>query len=1013
MGLQSELMYLNCHSYFSFLYGTLSPEKLLQEAKKYGVERFVLTDINNTSGCLEMSRLNRNRQFSPIFGIDFRNDLTQQFIGIAQNQDGFEQLNRLLSKHLKDETPFKDKCEIRKDVLIIYPFKNDADFDLASNEFIGINHKDIHYLRLKKWDAYQDKMVILHSVSFADADDFKLHQLLRAIRKNTIISKIQENDLACADEVFFDEQTFMNHYGDYPKLLQNTFSLLESCEVIDFDLGKNKNKSVYSAHPDKMQARKLDYQKLVDLVEEGAKYRYKNINQKVKDRIEKELKVINEGHYVSYFLINHDIVSYAQKRGFYYIGRGSGANSIVAYCLKITDVDPIELDLYFERFLNVFRKTPPDFDIDFSWQDRDEIIRYIFDKYGTDYTCLQATYTTFQANSTYRELGKVYGLPTSEIEEITNRIKLGDVPDEKKEKLYYQIYDYGRKLKDFPKNLSIHAGGILISDKPIYRYTATSHPPKGFPICQFDMYNAEDLGLYKFDILSQRGLGHIKDTLSIVKQNRGVEIDIHDTSKFMKDEKIARHLAKGNLVGCFYVESPAMRMLLEKLACKDYLTLVAASSIIRPGVAQSGMMREYVSRHHLPDKGKSIAHPVLWDLMEDTYGVMVYQEDVIKVAYHFAGLSLGESDVLRRGMSGKYRSREEFQKVRDQFFENCIKMGRSLALTIEVWRQIESFAGYSFAKGHSASFAVESYQSMYLKAYFPLDFMVGVINNFGGFYRTGLYVHEAKKAGAQIEAPCLNQSEWLTSIQGEVIFLGFIHVKGLESRLIESALRERASNGHFLSINDFADRVNVGLEQLVILIRIGAFRFTGKSKQALLWDAHFLMNKKPSQTIQNRLFKSPSQSNFEIPDLHHDERNDLLDELELLEFTLSSPFKLIAQQTIRGILAHEIPDYLGKEIEIMGQLVTSKYTRTKNGETMFFGTFLDREGGWINTVLFPNVAAKCSLKGFWGCYLMKGKVTKEFNFFTIEVSFIEKLKWWNAMHSEDETENSVVNLIPS
>nr|MBC7613214.1 PHP domain-containing protein [Pseudopedobacter sp.] len=355
-------MYLNCHSYFSFLYGTLSPENLLQQAKQHGVERFVLTDINNTSGCLEVSRLNKKNQFSPILGIDFRNDLTQQFVGIAKNQDGFEKLSRLLSEHLKNETPFDYKCEVKEDVFIIYPFKNDVDYYLEDHEFIGINYKDLHYLKLDKWNSYQDKMVILHSVSFANEADFKLHQLLRAIKKNTIISKIEMDDLACADEVFFDEQAFMHHYGDYPELIQNTFNLLESCEVIDFELGKNKNKSTFYTHSDKRLAKEADYQKLVALVEDGAKYRYQHINQKVRDRIEKELEVIKNGNYISYFLINHDIISYAQKRGFYYIGRGSGANSIVAYCLKITDVDPIELDLYFERFINVFRKTPPDFD---------------------------------------------------------------------------------------------------------------------------------------------------------------------------------------------------------------------------------------------------------------------------------------------------------------------------------------------------------------------------------------------------------------------------------------------------------------------------------------------------------------------------------------------------------------------------------------------------------------------------------------------------------------------------
>ncbi|MBC7653612.1 MAG: DNA polymerase III subunit alpha [Oligoflexus sp.] len=987
-------MFLNCHSYFSFLHGTLSPKKLLQQAKKHGVERFVIADINNTSGCLETLRLNKKRSFSLILGTDFRNEISQKFVGIAKNQDGFEKLNRFLSKHLKEELPFDDKCEIRDDVFIIYPFKKDAEYDLDDNEFIGINYKDLHFLKLEKWNSYREKIVILHSVSFAGEKDFQLHKVLRAIQKNTIISKIKNEDLALADEVFLDEQTFGSYYGEHPQIIKNTFDLLENCELIDFELGVNKNKSRFDNHVDKEVSEILDYEKLVYLVEKGAKYRYKEITQIVRNRIDKELKVIREGKYVSYFLINHDIISFAQSKDFYYIGRGSGANSVVAYCLKITDVDPINLDLYFERFINVFRKTPPDFDIDFSWQDRDEVISYIFKKYGLEHTCLQATYTTFQSNSSLRELGKVYGLPNGEIEGLIENVKNGFVPDKKKNGLDFEICNYASQIKDFPKNLSIHAGGILISELPIYRYTATSHPPKGFPICQFDMYNAEDLGLYKFDILSQRGLGHIKDTLAIVKKNQGISIDIHDIQKFMKDKKIVKHLEKGNLVGCFYVESPAMRMLLAKLQCKDYLTLVAASSIIRPGVAQSGMMREYILRHHALDKGKSVAHPVLWEIMSDTYGVMVYQEDVIKVAYHFAGLTLSESDVLRRGMSGKYRSREEFQKVKDKFFSNCDEMGRERSLTTEVWRQIESFAGYSFAKGHSASFAVESYQSMYLKAHFPLEFMVGVINNFGGFYHTGLYVREVQKAGAKVEAPCLNHSDWLTSINDDVIFLGFILVKGLESKLIQIVLNERECCGLFKSINNFVDRVAINLEQLIILIRIGAFRFTGKSKQALLWDAHFLMNKRPSQVIQSKLFKTESKSDFKIPDLYYDKRNDMLDELELMDFMLSSPFELMVEQQWKGIKAKDIPNKVGQEIEIVGQLVTTKYAKTKHGETMFFGTFLDENGDWIDTVLFPEIAAKFSFKGK-GCYLIKGKVTEEFNFFTVEVSEMKKSGWWN------------------
>ena len=265
----------------------------------------------------------------------------------------------------------------------------------------------------------------------------------------------------------------------------------------------------------------------------------------------------------------------------------------------------------------------------------------------------------------------------------------------------------------------------MIAEKSIHYHTGTFLPPKGFATTQFDMVVAEDIGLHKFDILSQRGLSKIQDALHIVRKNKPEDIllDIRNLQAFKQDEKIKSILRNGRAMGCFYVESPAMRMLLKKLKVDTYLGLVAASSIIRPGVSNSGMMREYIVRFTDPER-RQAAHPVLLDIMPDTFGVMVYQEDVIKVAHYFAVLSLGEADVLRRGMSGKFRSREEFKNVENQYFENCKARGYSLELAQDIWRQIESFAGYAFAKGHSASYAVESYQSLYLKAHYPLEYMV-------------------------------------------------------------------------------------------------------------------------------------------------------------------------------------------------------------------------------------------------------------------------------------------------
>ncbi|MGH2644282.1 MAG: DNA polymerase III subunit alpha, partial [Chitinophagaceae bacterium] len=569
------------------------------------------------------------------------------------------------------------------------------------------------------------------------------------------------------------------------------------------------------------------------------------------DRLRSELDTIFKLGFTSYFLINYDFVIFAGSQGYYHVGRGSGANSIVAYCLGITDVDPIELNLYFERFLNPERTSPPDFDIDFSWTDRDEVTDYIFKRYGRQYVALLGSFPTFKHDAVIRQLGKVFGLPDEEIKTLqrTNH------PTDKYGKW---IAKYGAMMKGFPSNPSIHPCGVLISEKPVQNYAMTFMPPKGFPTTYMDMFAAEDIGLNKFDVLSQRGLGHIRETLRLVKQNKGLDINIHDFKNFRKDEKIKAQIREANTIGCFYIESPAMRQLLKKLRCDDYITLVAASSIIRPGVAQSGMMREYIYRYHHRDKIKYL-HPLFEEHLSETFGVMVFQEDVIKIAHYYGGLSLGKADILRRAMSGKYRSNNQFQMIKDEFFDSSKKMGRDEKTTAEIWRQMESFAGYSFNKAHSASFAVESYMSLYLKTYFPKEFMVAVINNFGGFYSRELYFLELLKTGGIIKAPCINNSGNYTNIIGDDVYVGFIHIKSLQEKLVEEILEDRKKDGPYLHLQDFIERIHPGLEQVNTLISIGAFRFTGKSKKQLLWEANFLQKKsQPALHVGKVLFEEPA-----------------------------------------------------------------------------------------------------------------------------------------------------------
>jgi DNA polymerase-3 subunit alpha len=960
-------MYLNCHTYFSFKYGTLSVERLFNEARRCGVHKLVLTEINNTASYIEMLRMcqehaaNANGlnkfggeafDLTIIPGIEFRNGHEFRFIGIPRNNTGFEELTRYLSFLNESGKTVPARAPQFSNVFVIYRFQAVSPEELTEHEFIGVTKNELTKFKMSPAADFKKRFVALHPVTFENKIDFNIHRLLRAIDNNTLLSKLPVSQQAQPDEVMLPEREFGEIFSSHPELIANSRSLLDQC-AFEYELGGDKNKKHVKGNEES------DWQYLVENAWKGFTPRYGERNAMLVERMERELRIIRSKGFCSYYLIAYDLIQFASSQGFDYVGRGSGANSMVAYCLGITNVDPIELNLYFERFLNEERTSPPDFDIDFAWDNRDAIYNYIFTKYGKEHVCLLGTHVTFQGRAVLRELAKVFGLPKSEIDDLVDHPK----ELEHRDQITELIFRYAGYMKDFPSNLSIHAGGVLITEKPVYAYTATAFPPKGYPISHFEMHAAEDIGIYKFDILSQRGLGHLKEAVSRVKKNQGVDVDITRFREFKIDPKIRELLRRSKTMGCFYVESPAMRMLLGKLRCEDYLTLVAASSIIRPGVASSGMMKAYIERFHLTRNGGTYEsiHPKMDELMSETFGVMVYQEDVIKVAHHFAGLSLTQADVLRRGMSGKYRSRQEFQLVKDEFFSNCQRLGHPQKVIDRVWFEIESFSGYSFAKGHSASYAVESYQSLYLKAHYPLEFMVGVINNFGGFYKTEFYVHEARMNGGEIVAPCVNNSDRLTGIDGTRIYLGFIHIKSLESRIAHQIQEERKRSGKFRTLADFLTRVPMGLEQARILIRIDALRFTGKDKQRLLWETMLFYSQAKTRNPAAQLFGA-EPTEFPLPALQRNSLEDAFDEIELLGFPLCDPFNLLETEDRGDANAVDLIDRVGRIVHIVGYMVTVKETWTRSREYMNFGTFLDKNGDVFDTVHFPNIAKQYPLR---------------------------------------------------
>ncbi len=1147
-------MYLNTHSWFSFKYGIHKPEALLEEAARIGLRTLALTDICSTAGIPDFVRLAPKYGIRPVAGIEFRHPTGHPgqgcgmlYIGLAKNNEGFRQLNELLSPHLLDGEPLPPSAPLRMtaapDAFFILPFSTPPR-PLHPNERIGIKPSELTRLPFSPWAGQPDSLVALLPVTFSAPRDFNVHRLLRTMAHNTLLSLLPAEALASPDETFRSAAEVRAIYRDFPHLVHNAERLLAQCHIV-FD-GTDKTPKVFGA------SAAGDREQLHRLAREGLCYRYPGTPANAVARMERELDVIERMGFISYFLINHDIVRFARSRGFFHVGRGSGANSLVAYCLGITDVDPIELDLYFERFISTARRKPPDFDIDFSWKDRDEVFRYIFNKYNGPAPCPSgapgsgyngfhaaqvATYTSFQWRGAVRELGKAVGLPPAEIDALSDPHRSrygGGHPSEQvrngdTDRVVRAVVHYAQRIIGMPHQFGVHVGGILVSEEPITCYSALHRPPKGFPVVQFSLLEAEDLGLHKFDILSQRGLGHIRDAVEMVKGgcvascqvsgngDRGFEsishrhpatdnqqpatsirhktsdigqrttsirhktsdnqqltsdnqqrtsdnqqpatsirhrtsdnqqltttIDIHAIPAFKQDPAIKELLRTGDTVGCFYVESPGMRMLLKKLRVEDYLTLVAASSIIRPGVAESGMMREYILRHNDPERRKRAPKELL-EIMPETYGVMVYQEDVLKVAHHYAGLSLEEADLLRRGMTARFRDRPEFKAVERKFFANCKERGHPEQQTHEIWRQIESFASFSFAKGHSASYAVESYQSLYLKAHHPLEFLVAVANNFGGFYSTEFYLHEAKRHGAVIEAPCVNtsgelcslvKSEWplvngdpyrspCTIHHSPVIYLGLANIKSLTAETVQLILHERQRNGPFAGLPELLERVPLPLEQARILIRVGALRFTGRSKPQLLWDLALLHAGPVNAAALMNLFVSKVEEPV-MPELHHSPLADAYDELELLGFPLGDPFAMVEsekgncqgaegftrrREDAKGnageaghqspitnrrspttILKKEMPHHLGKRVQMLGYVVHVKSTTTQQGQRMTFGCLIDRDGELWDSIQFPAVAARFPFRGR-GVYRLCGVVEEEFGHYTLRTQSMQKLPW--------------------
>jgi error-prone DNA polymerase len=1012
-----SFVHLHVHSHYSFLRGADSVDDLALTAQRHGMSALAITDRNGLYGAIPFQKACDENGIKPIFGAQLVTE-TVSCVALVRDNDGYASLCRAITalQLHQSESDFDLVTHLANDRKGLIVLSRDVAFLEQLQKACGPEDMYIEAWpgtpRRPLYEAHRRTglpLVASNNVWFARPEDYARHRLLTAIGQNTFLDSIPPGEIAGENHYLKSPAEMADAFSDIPDAIENAHRIAAMCDH-RFLLG------VLRLPKFPFTDGRPAFDVLRDKTEAGLVRRYGVISDAVRLQVERELAIIREMRYADYFLIVADIVDAAKAMRIPTCGRGSAANSVVAYALELTHVEPLSHNLYFERFLNRGRSDCPDVDIDFSWRDRDRIIDWVYERYGRDRVAMIATHVTFAARGSVREIAKVMGVPPAEITRVTKRLPsgwdTGSIADAMKNdprahglpadrEPWRTVFAMAGQLHGFPKHLGIHAGGIVIAPSPLTDHLplqpAAKETDAGHVIVtQWDMYPVEDMGLVKIDLLGNRSLAVIDDAVLSVKNNAGTLIDFTRFNP-ITDRKTKNIIRRGETMGCFYVESPSMRNLLRKLDCQTFDGLVAASSIIRPGIASSGMMQAYIERfHHVRRHGTHdpswYLHPQMRHALSETYGVMAYQEDVLKVAESIAGMSPEDSDGLRKAMSKK-RDFVAIERYRRQFVGGAITHGCTREVAQELWRQIESFSGYSFCKAHSASFALVSYQAAYLRAHHPAEFMAAVLSNYGGYYATFAYISEAKRMGMRILLPCVNRSEYHYTGADNWIRIGLIQIQNMHSQSLVQLLDERDRNGPFSDLADFVGRVPIPSQEIEILIRAGAFDAIsqGKNRPELLRQLIMLCAKACKRTGASR-FQSTLFPEAQLPEVgpsrDYDWWHVLACEAECIGFTVSAhPLDLYTQKLQRYTIvkASELGKHIGRTVTMVGWQVTRKRLRTRQDEPMVFITFEDTHGLY-ETVIFPREYRRLApLTMNAGPFVIRGEVTEEYGALTVTV----------------------------
>jgi DNA-directed DNA polymerase III PolC len=985
---------LTVRSHYSLMWGTASPAMICAAARRMGYTRLALTDTDNLYGLWPFLAACRREGIAPVVGAELTDPASGcRAVCLVESPAGYRNLCRLITRRHGGD-PF-DLAEILPE------FSRGLTVLTGSGRLLAAWHDAGVFvagaaprkptgaaLQLKKTCRERGVPLVATPGSFfIDPTGIGVHRMLRCIAGNTTLSRLAAADTAPADACLASPEAYARRFAPWPGALAASEAVAERLVFTGpaFGLVLPPWADDKGRHPDEL---------LRDAAYAGARRRYgADLSETVVERMEHELRIIAGMGFSSYFLVVKDIV----RRSPRICGRGSGAASLVAYCLFITNVCPVRHNLYFERFLNPGRTDPPDIDVDFAWDERDDVIASVLDQYA-GHAAMVCNHVTFAPRMAVREVAKVFGLTAAEIGRIAKRLpwfwRSGEADADLLARIrnlpvmrgvnfpppWPEIIAMAQKIVGIPRHLSVHAGGVVITPNPITDYVPVENAPKGVPIIQWEKEGAETAGLVKIDLLGNRSLGVIRDAVENLRADGHPLDETHWDPE--TDGATQATVAQGRTMGCFYIESPATRLLQQKARKGDFEHMVIHSSIIRP--AANEFIREYLRR--LRGGSWASVHPRLAEVLEETYGIMVYQEDVSRTAQALAGFSAADADGLRKIMSKKDKGRK-LDDFRNRFADGARQRGLGADQIETIWRMMMSFSGYSFCKPHSASYARVSFQAAYLKTHHPAAFMAAVISNQGGFYAAFAYVSEARRSGIEVLPPDVNRSAIQWQGQGTAMRVGWISLKQLGVKTRERLIRARARRP-FQRLADLLERVAPEGPEARALVHSGALDrlCPGMGRAAILWEIAAWQKEK--RTANRSLFHAlPKTGRPVFP--AEDKAVRLRREFSVLGFLCDRHPMTLFKNVIGplGVVkARDLARHAGRRVRVAGLLITGKTVHTKQDDPMQFLTFED-ETGLVETVFFPGAYRRfCSILDRSRPFLLTGTVDEDFGAVTLTVS---------------------------